>query len=259
MVPRPLGSTGIRTSPIGLGTVKLGRNVDVKYPAPFSLPTEAEARALLEEALRLGITLYDTAPAYGESERRLSGFVKAHRDEIVLSTKAGETWTPGASAWDFSARAIEASVEGSLRRLGTDRIDLLLLHSDGRDVEILQETDALRAIDRLKTAGKIRFGGISAKTVGGVRAAIGRLDVVMAPFSQGDPSRGAALLEARKAGLGVLVIKTLDAGRPRATASEAFRFALTQPFVDLLVLGTLSAAHLAEAVHVAEELSRIAS
>ena len=271
MVPRPLGSTGLFTSPIGLGTVKLGRNADVKYAEAFELPTDGEVQALLEEALRLGITLIDTAPAYGESERRLAPFLAAHRDRFLLCSKAGETWAPGrqqaglasqqaglasqqaglaSSTYDFSARAIEASVEESLRRLGTDRLDILLLHSDGRDTEILQGTDALEAIDRLKAAGKVRLGGISAKTSGGILASIGRLDVVMAPFSQADPSRADALMAAREAGMGVLVIKGLHAGKLQA--SEAVRFALSQPFLDCLVVGTLSASHLLEAVRVAE-------
>lgn len=262
MVPRPLGSTGLFTSPIGLGTVKLGRNADVKYAEPFALPTDAEVDALLEEALRLGLTLIDTAPAYGESERRLAPFLARNRDRVLLCTKAGETWAPdrqqaglASSTYDFSARAIEASVEESLRRLGTDRLDILLLHSDGHDKEILQGTDALEAIDRLKTAGKVRLGGISAKTSGGIGAAIGRLDVVMAPFSKSDPSRADALMAAREAGMGVLVIKGLQAGKLQA--SEAVRFALAQPFVDCLVVGTLSASHLAEAVRLAESPLRL--
>ncbi len=248
MVPRPLGATGLRVSPIGLGTVKLGRNADVKYPAPFELPTPAQARALLEAALAMGVTLYDTAPAYGESEARLAPFVAAHRDEIVLCTKAGERWQPGASTYDFSAAAIVASAEVSLKRLGTDRLDLLLLHSDGRDAEILAATDALEGIARLKRSGKIRFAGLSAKTSEGIRAAIGCLDIVMAPFSSADPSHATALSAAHDAGLGILAIKGLSGGRAGASAAEAVRYVLRRAFVDTLVVGTLSPAHLEEAV-----------
>jgi len=118
-------------SPIGLGTVKLGRNTGVKYPRAFELPSEADVARLLARALELGVNFFDTAPAYGESEVRLAGFVRAHRGEIVLSTKCGERHEGGRSVWDFSAKALAASVEGSLGRLGTDHVDLLLLHSDG--------------------------------------------------------------------------------------------------------------------------------
>ena len=65
---RPLGATGLQVSPLGLGTVKFGRNQGVKYPQAFNLPSDREALALLELAWDLGINLLDTAPAYGESE-----------------------------------------------------------------------------------------------------------------------------------------------------------------------------------------------
>ncbi len=68
---RPLGSTGIKVSLLGLGTVKLGRNEGVKYPRPFDLPDDRSVVALLETAQSLGINLLDTAPAYGRSEERL--------------------------------------------------------------------------------------------------------------------------------------------------------------------------------------------
>ena len=68
---RPLGSTGLRVSPLGLGTVKLGRDQGVKYPNGFTIPDDAAARALLDQARALGINLIDTAPAYGVSEQRL--------------------------------------------------------------------------------------------------------------------------------------------------------------------------------------------
>ncbi|MFW8341556.1 aldo/keto reductase, partial [Klebsiella pneumoniae] len=68
---RPLGSTGLRVSPLGLGTVKLGRDQGVKYPNGFRIPDDQQARELLYLARELGINLIDTAPAYGVSEERL--------------------------------------------------------------------------------------------------------------------------------------------------------------------------------------------
>jgi aryl-alcohol dehydrogenase-like predicted oxidoreductase len=67
---RPLGSTGLMVSPLGLGTVKLGRDQGVKYPNGFTIPDDQQARALLNQARGLGINLIDTAPAYGISEER---------------------------------------------------------------------------------------------------------------------------------------------------------------------------------------------
>ncbi|WP_256659976.1 aldo/keto reductase, partial [Pseudomonas sp. LS-2] len=67
---RPLGNLGIEVSPIGLGTVKLGRDQGVKYPNGFTIPDDNEAQMLLKQARDLGINLIDTAPAYGRSEER---------------------------------------------------------------------------------------------------------------------------------------------------------------------------------------------
>ena len=78
---RPLGNTGMTVSVLGLGTVKLGRNQAVKYPEPFELPDDAQARRLIDRARDLGINLLDTAPAYGTSEERLGRLllVSVHR------------------------------------------------------------------------------------------------------------------------------------------------------------------------------------
>ncbi|HWP58854.1 MAG TPA: aldo/keto reductase [Candidatus Acidoferrales bacterium] len=254
MVPRALGQSGIAVTPIGLGTTKLGRNTDVKYPQPFSLPSDREVRELLETALSLGVNLIDTAPAYGASESRLGSFVQAHRQQIVLCTKCGEQYLGGRSLYDFSKSAIYRSVDESLRRLRTDYVDILLLHSDGRDVEILSATQAPEALAQLKQSGKARAIGISAKTEGGIREACRRLDIVMAPFSQAAPSLAQALAQARAAGLGVLAIKGLDSGH--LEPAKAIEFVLGQQFIDALIIGTINPAHLREAVAIAERFAR---
>jgi aryl-alcohol dehydrogenase-like predicted oxidoreductase len=250
MVHCQLGRSGFAVSPIGLGTTKLGRNTDVKYPASFTLPSDQQIAALLESATKLGVNLIDTAPAYGDSERRLGAFIENHRDKIVLCTKCGEQYLNGQSIYDFSAPAIVASVEESLRRLRTDNIDVLLLHSDGRDFEILTQTDALEALACLKKAGKIRAAGISAKTEAGIIEACRSLDVVMAPFSEKDPALANALKKAHQAGLGVLAIKGLASGH--LEARPAIQFVFRQPFIDALIVGTIDPAHLREAAAIAE-------
>jgi aryl-alcohol dehydrogenase-like predicted oxidoreductase len=250
MVPRPLGRTGLAVSPIGLGTTKFGRNTDVKYPKPFALPSDEQVAELLKTALRLGVNLIDTAPAYGESERRLGSFAESHRDRLVLCTKCGEKYTEGRSTFNFSASVIVASAEESLRRLKTDCIDILLLHSDGRDVEILTRTGAVEGLGRLKKSGKVRAVGISAKTPAGILEACRTLDVVMAPFSQKEPLLAEALGKAHEAGLGVLAIKGLFSGH--LDARPAIEFVLRQPFIDALILGTIDPVHLKEAVAVAD-------
>lgn len=254
MVRRQLGRTGFAIAPIAFGTTKLGRNTDVKYPASFALPSEEEVAALVQSALDLGVNLIDTAPAYGESERKLGAFVENHRDEIVLCTKAGEEYVDGRSVYDLSAAAIVASVEASLSRLRTDHIDILLLHSDGRDVEILTQTDALEGLSGLKRSGKARAVGISAKTNAGIIEAARSRDIVMAPFSQKEPALANALAKAHDNGLGVLAIKGLFSGH--LEAHPAIEFVLNQPFIDALVIGTINAAHLEAATKVAEKMRR---
>ncbi|KAF0244272.1 MAG: aldo/keto [Planctomycetota bacterium] len=251
MVLRPLGKTGLRVAPIGLGTVKFGRNFGVKYPKEFELPTDAEVAALLSRALELGVNLFDTAPAYGSSEVRLAPFVKAHRNEIVLATKCGETFAKQSSKWDFRRASLEEQIAQSLKRLGTDHVDLLLIHSDGRDEEILTKTDAVATLLDAKERGQARAVGLSAKTEAGIRGCIGLLDAVMAPFNQSDRSLGPALESAHKSGLGVLAIKAVQQGRALDPAT-AVAFVAGQPFVDAVVLGTLNPDHLSAAVKAVE-------
>lgn len=249
MVPRPLGRTGLAVSSIGLGTVKFGRNTNVNYSKPFELPSDKQIQELLETALSLGVNLIDTAVAYGESEQRLGPFVKAHRDQIVLCTKCGEQYADGRSTYDFSAPAITGSIEESLRRLKTDHVDILLLHSDGRDIEILTQTDTLEALGQLKKSGKVRATGISAKSPEGIAEACRTLDIIMAPFSQNEASLAGALGKGHEAGLGVMAIKSLFGGH--LEARPAMEFVLRQSFIDTLVLGTIDPIHLREAVEIA--------
>jgi aryl-alcohol dehydrogenase-like predicted oxidoreductase len=254
MVSRQLGRTGLRISPIGLGTTKLGRNTDVKYPKSFSLPSAQRVWELLETSLGLGVNLIDTAPAYGDSEERLGPFVEINRDRLVVCTKSGEQYCDSRSTYDFSATAIIASVEKSLRRLRTDHVEILLLHSDGRDIEILTQTDAAAALLNLKKSGKARAIGISAKTQSGILEACRTMDVVMAAFSHKDPSLAEALTKAHDAGLGVMAIKGLFSGC--LEPGPAIEFVLRQPFVDTLILGTIDPTHLREAVTIAEAIGK---
>ncbi|MFJ4919495.1 aldo/keto reductase [Streptomyces sp. NPDC088725] len=132
-----------------------------------------EARATLERALELGVTLYDTADVYGngENEKFIAPFVQAHRDEIVLATK----FSLGIDPADPSKRAIRNDraymrqcVEGSLKRLGVDTIDLYYMHR--RDVSVpIEETAG--AMAELVAEGKVRYLGLSEVTSEELRAA----------------------------------------------------------------------------------------
>ncbi len=237
---RPLGTTGIEVSVIGLGTVKLGRNTGLDM-APFELPSLRQARTLVDGARDLGINLLDTAAAYGDSEARLGELLAGMRQRWVLCTKAGETHEDGKSRYDFSGAAIRRSVETSLRRLRTDYLDVVLVHSDGRDMAILDRSDALDTLDALKRAGAIRAIGFSHKTVAGGRTALAQCDVIMTALSHGDRSQRDVVREAGDRGCGVLVKKPLDSGTAKA---ETLRFVAGQPGVSSIVVGTTDLSHL---------------
>ena len=170
----------------------------------------------------------------------------------MLSTKCGEKYENGRSTHDFSVKALTRSVDQSLKRLQTDYVDLLLLHSDGRDLEIVTASDAIETLTRIKAGGKARAIGISAKSSQGIAAAVPAFDVVMAPFNARDPSLSSALTNAHERKLGILAIKGLFSGYLKA--SSAIEFVLRQPFVDSLILGTVSKDHLRDAVTTAENV-----
>ncbi|MFJ2826523.1 aldo/keto reductase [Streptomyces sp. NPDC087263] len=139
-------------------------------------PADAdESRATLERALELGVTLYDTADAYGEGENEkfLSPFFKAHRDELVIATKFAMTIPPDDPTKRIirnDAPYIRQAVEASLRRLDVDVIDLYYMHR--RDVNIpIEETVGTMA--ELVREGKVKHLGLSEVTGGELRAAQG--------------------------------------------------------------------------------------
>jgi len=256
MLPRrPLGTTGLNVSAIGFGSFKIGRNQGIKYPNSYDLPTDEECVRLLNGILDLGINLIDTAPAYGIAEERmgqlLSQFPSNRRDEIILSSKVGERFLDGQSIYQFGADAVKTSVEDSWRKLRTDHLDLLMIHSNGDDLHILNETDTLSAMQELKQTGKVRAIGLSGKTTTGAQAALEWADVLMVEFHVQDDSHQQVMREASEAGIGILVKKGLAAGHLDAQA--AIEFVLSESSVDSLVLGGLNLDHFAANCRVAAE------
>ena len=247
MDQRPLGRTGLSVSRIGWGTVKLGRNVQVKYPHAFELPTEEQAESLIHAMLDLGITLIDTAPAYGRAQKYLGQAMRERRQQIVLSTKVGETFVNGRSDFDFSGDAARRTIESTLKDLRTDYVDLLLIHSDGQDVAIQQETDLVETLQSIKSAGHARFIGLSGKTPEGARTAIEWADVLMCPLNENDRSHESVIAEAADAGLGIIAKKVLGSGH--LPAAEALDFAIRNSdaadHLSSIVIGSLDANRMA--------------
>jgi len=149
MKRRSLGHSGLEVSVIGFGCMSLGED-------------HAESERLIHAALDRGISFFDTADLYqhGENEIALGRALSGRRQHAIVATKVGNQWRPDGSGWDWNPRKsyIKASVEGSLKRLQTDVIDLYQLHGGTVD----DPTDeAIEAFEELKEAGVIRHYGIS--------------------------------------------------------------------------------------------------
>ena len=154
---RQLGRSGLRISVLTLGTMTFGgRGVFAKTGDTDT----AGARRLVDRALEAGINLFDTADVYswGVSEEILGEVLRGRRDQVLITTKARMRMGDGPNDAGLSRQHLIAACEASLRRLGTDRIDLYHVHEwDGQTP--LEET--LRALDDLVRSGKVRYVGCS--------------------------------------------------------------------------------------------------
>lgn len=243
MLRRPLGNTGIEVSPLGLGTVKFGRNTGVDYPRAYELPTDSLIAELLAQARSYGINLLDTAPAYGTSEARIGEAIEGHRDEWVVCTKAGEEFIGSKSRYDFTEDAVLKSVDRSLARLRTDRLDVLLLHSDGRSVDEIKRAGAFRALARLRREAVVAAVGLSGKSPADANAAMSRSDVLMCTINATYRDEVGIAREAASQGIGVLVKKPLDRGFKGAAETVAEIACLDG--VTSVVVGSIDPNHMA--------------
>ncbi|WP_039801970.1 aldo/keto reductase [Nocardia araoensis] len=165
-----LPTTTLGTSGIEVGTQGLGCMGMSEFYGPSDL---TESRATLDRALELGVTLFDTADVYGagHNEEFLSDFVGAERDRLVIATKFGivrKADDPAYRGFDNSPAYIRAAVEGSLRRLRVDTIDLYYMHRKDPAVPI---EDTVGAMAELVREGKVRALGLSEVTGAELRAA----------------------------------------------------------------------------------------
>ena len=251
LTKRQLGPSGIDVSVLGLGTVKFGRNQEVKYPATFSLPSDQELVAMLDQARSLGINLLDTAPAYGSSEQRL-GRLLTDRQDWVICTKVGEEFLNGKSYYDFSETHVRHSVERSLRNLNTDYLDIVLVHSDGNDMHIIESPACLPTLMELKEKGLIRAVGMSTKTLDGGLKAVELSDLVMVTYNPSTTDDAEVIRYANSLNKGVLIKKALNSGHVATAGENSIEnnliFALTPAGVSSVIVGTISPEHLRENV-----------
>ena len=144
---------------------------------------DARLIELLATARDLGVNLIDTAPAYGVSEERLGELLAGRRNDWVCARRSARSSKPARRTTTSRRNTRVAACSESLRRLATDRLDVVLVHSDGNDVDIIDELGTLQTLAQLKQEGLIRAFGMSHKTVAGGLLAVDRCDVVMTTLS----------------------------------------------------------------------------
>ena len=260
LTKRQMGSTGIEVSVLGLGTVKLGRDQEVKYPSGFTIPNDNEVRNLLSLTQELGINFIDTAPAYGNSEERL-GQLMTNPNDWVIMTKVGEIFENGQSHFDFSAKHTRMSVERSLKRLKRESLDMVLVHSNGDDMNIINNEGALEELSRLKEKGLIRSYGMSTKTVEGGMWVVENTDVVMATLNLTDDHDLGVIARAAELNKGVVIKKGLQSGHADKSAggggvAQAFDYIFSHQGVSSVIVGTINEKHLKDNVNIVNRVCK---
>jgi aryl-alcohol dehydrogenase-like predicted oxidoreductase len=154
----------------------------------------------------------------------------------------GEEFDGGQSSFDFTPEHCRFSVERSLHRLQTEVLDIVLIHSDGNDKEILQHYGTLQALLTLKQEGKIRAVGMSHKTAAGGYLAVAQgADVIMATLNPDYTEEQALIVDAAAHGCGVLIKKAMRSGHGQA---DDLAFVASQSGVHSIVVGTTNPQHL---------------
>ncbi len=267
METRPLGRTGLSASVLGFGTIPVGD----------ALLGEAEAGALLNGVLDAGISLIDTARSYGLAEERIGRHLAHRRQEFVLSTKVGYGVE---GCHDWTRECVARGIDAALRRMRTDHIELVHLHSC--PVEVLEHNGVLDALDEARAAGKITAAAYSGdnEALDWVIAS-GRVQSIQTSVNLCDQrSLGAPGGRAAARGMAMIAKRVLANApwRPRShpeTSEEAeyrrrfgvlramlphaddwaalaLRFVAYSPPVSCALIGTANAAHLAANVAAVE-------
>ena len=259
-----MGSTGIDCSVIGLGT---GRLASVSGGV-----SRGAGEKLVGVAAECGINLIDTADSYGqgECEKILGQALQGKRDKFILCTKAGYSFTSlggglkflkplakrvlkalkggrklasnvrsSVSRQDFRPETIRNSVEASLRRLGTDRLDIFLLHTP--PVAVMDDAQLFELLRALKQEGKIRHFGVSSHDAAVLEKAISvkGLGVVQTPVNPLRAGNGAVWQKLAAAGIGVMANQIFLSGKMAGIAQasddeEAKGIAIVKPRLDAL-------------------------
>ena len=206
METRKIGSQGLAAGMIGLGCMGMTH--------AYGTGDEAESIATIHRALDCGVTLLDTAEVYGPhtNEELVGKAIRGRRHEVVLATKFGIALAAGAMQLDGSPANAKRAVEGSLRRLGVDVIDLYYLHRRDPAVPIEETVGAMKD---LVEAGKVRFLGLSEVGVETIRRAhkVHPISAVQSEYSLWERGIEEAILPAmRELGVGLVPFSPLGRG-----------------------------------------------
>lgn len=200
---REYGNTGMKVSTLGFGGSEIGSNV-----------SKQDVESLLNTALDAGLNVIDTAECYGNSEELIGEVLSHRRDDYYLFTKCGHA--AGVDGPDWDAKVLEQTIDRSLRRLKTEYVDVIHLHSCSE--EVLRQGAVIEVLQRAKEAGKTRFIGYSGDTTDALYAIeTGVFDSLETSLNIADQEAiDLTLPEARKRNMGVI------AKRPIANAAWTF-------------------------------------
>jgi len=217
------------------------------------IPDDKAVQLLLNTAKDLDVNFIDTAPAYGSSEERLGELLPGKREDWIIASKAGEDFVDGQSSYCFSREHLTNSVKRSLQRLKTDYLDIVLIHSNGDDLTIIDQEGALDTLAELKKEGLIRATGMSTKTIEGGRRCLDLADLAMVTYNPVETECKSVIDYAYTKNKGILIKKAFASGhlcanKKECTTKGIFKFVFDVPGVTSVIIGTMNPAHLRENV-----------
>jgi aryl-alcohol dehydrogenase-like predicted oxidoreductase len=244
METRRLPGTDLEITPVGVGTAPIGSGRD--WPVWWGPQDERDSIRAIQRALDLGVNWIDTAPFYGwgRAEEIVGRALEGRRDDVLVFTKCGTFPDESGSRMDLRPDSIRAEVDESLRRLRTDRLDLLQMHDEDLATPIEESWGEMQ---RLVEEGKVRYGGISNHRVAEVERAlaVGPIGALQYQYSLLYRDHEQDILPlAEQRGIGVLAWSPLAAGFLAegfdVDALDEDDFRRTDPFAQL-DLGSLRA------------------